>query len=194
MSLPSVLSTRPDRSCGTGTPHAARKKGLKVRVQEQPFDVLTPAFKAPRAVRHAGGIAGAALGTHARIEAELGLNTAIKKLRTAFGDSVVNPRFIETIPQARLPLHCAGAPAGEKQPGRLPAALQAISGGAPDRIAEPASVRNHVETGGASKLPNENTLPSETARLAGAKDGQIDSMIGRVAHLCRLARCTKRVG
>jgi DNA-binding winged helix-turn-helix (wHTH) protein len=28
-----------------------------------------------------------------------GLNTAIRKLRTAFGDSAGNPRFIETLPR-----------------------------------------------------------------------------------------------
>ena len=28
-----------------------------------------------------------------------GLNTAIRKLRTAFGDSAANPRFIETLPR-----------------------------------------------------------------------------------------------
>jgi hypothetical protein len=38
-------------------------------------------------------------GAHSLVDPELGLNTAIKKLRAAFGDQADNPRFIETIPR-----------------------------------------------------------------------------------------------
>jgi DNA-binding winged helix-turn-helix (wHTH) protein len=36
---------------------------------------------------------------HFLVDPELGLNTAIKKLRAALGDQADNPRFIETVPR-----------------------------------------------------------------------------------------------
>ena len=54
------------------------------------------------------------------VDFENNLNTAVARLREALGDSAERPRFIETLPEARLPLHrnplgsrsCAGDPRG----------------------------------------------------------------------------------
>jgi len=74
-----------------------RKNGLKIRVQEQPFQVLAYLLE------HAGDVV-----TREELRARLwpadtfvdfdhSLNTAINKLREALGDSASNPRFIETL-------------------------------------------------------------------------------------------------
>jgi TolB-like protein/DNA-binding winged helix-turn-helix (wHTH) protein len=73
------------------------KEGRKVQLQEQPFRVLAILLE------HAGEVV-----TREQLQAKLwpadtyvgfdeGLNTAIRKLRVAFGDSAENPRFIETV-------------------------------------------------------------------------------------------------
>jgi Tol biopolymer transport system component/DNA-binding winged helix-turn-helix (wHTH) protein len=79
--------------------HELRKRGRNVALQDQPFQVLA------LLLRHAGEIVTREELQHALwpadtfIEFEQGVNTAIKKLRQALGDSAVNPRFIETLPK-----------------------------------------------------------------------------------------------
>ena len=76
-----------------------RKRGRKVPIQDQPFQVLA------LLLRHAGEIVTREELQHALwpadtfVEFEQGLNTAIKRLRQALGDSADNPRFIETLPR-----------------------------------------------------------------------------------------------
>jgi DNA-binding winged helix-turn-helix (wHTH) protein len=75
-----------------------RKNGRKVHLQGQPFSVLA------RLLDHPGELVTreelqAQLWGQSRVDSELGLNTAIKKLRAAFNDSADNPLFIETLPK-----------------------------------------------------------------------------------------------
>ena len=76
-----------------------RKRGRKVPLQDQPFQVLA------LLLRHAGEIVAREELQHALwpaetfVEFEQGLNTAVKRLRLALGDSADNPRFIETLPR-----------------------------------------------------------------------------------------------
>jgi TolB-like protein/DNA-binding winged helix-turn-helix (wHTH) protein/Tfp pilus assembly protein PilF len=74
-----------------------RKHGLKIRIQEQPFQVLT------MLVEHAGEVV-----TREELQKKLwpadtfvdfdhGLNKAINKIRDALGDSADSPRFVETV-------------------------------------------------------------------------------------------------
>ena len=44
------------------------------------------------------------------------LSQCIANLRRTLGDDASKPRFIETVPKARLPLHCAGGGASGDQP------------------------------------------------------------------------------
>jgi DNA-binding winged helix-turn-helix (wHTH) protein len=117
-----VLSTRADstkgRHCGTGksplrSPRVVqcgvyeinleagelRKNGLKIRLQEQPFNVLAKLLARPGQLVTREELQEQLWGAHFLVDPELGLNTAIKKLRAAFGDQADNPRFIETIPK-----------------------------------------------------------------------------------------------
>jgi len=76
-----------------------RKRGRRIPLQEQPQLVLAALL------RHAGEIVSREELQHALwpadtfVEFEHGVNTAIKKLRQALGDSAANPRFIETLPR-----------------------------------------------------------------------------------------------
>jgi TolB-like protein/DNA-binding winged helix-turn-helix (wHTH) protein/Tfp pilus assembly protein PilF len=75
------------------------KSGRRVALQEQPFRVLTLLLQ-----RHGELVTRQDLQTQlwpadTYVGFDEGLNTAIRKLRTAFGDSAENPRFIETVPR-----------------------------------------------------------------------------------------------
>jgi len=76
-----------------------RRNGLKVRLQEQPFNVLAKLLALPGQLVTREELQEQLWGAHSLVDPELGLNTAIKKLRIAFGDQADNPRFIETIPR-----------------------------------------------------------------------------------------------
>jgi DNA-binding winged helix-turn-helix (wHTH) protein len=76
-----------------------RRSGLKVRLQDQPFSVLARLLSTPGELVTREELQAQLWGEHSRVDAELGLNTAIKKLRAAFRDSADNPRFIETLPK-----------------------------------------------------------------------------------------------
>jgi DNA-binding winged helix-turn-helix (wHTH) protein len=75
------------------------KRGRLIHLQEQPFQILLILLE------HAGGLV-----TREELKQVLwpngivvdfdeSLNTAVKKLRIAVGDSAENPSFIETIPR-----------------------------------------------------------------------------------------------
>src|SRR5215471_652695 len=74
-----------------------RKHGLKVKLQDQPFQVLVMLLE------HAGDVVTREQlfeklwSTDTFVDFERSLNAAVKKLRQALGDSADNPRFIETL-------------------------------------------------------------------------------------------------
>ena len=75
-----------------------RKSGRSIRIQEQPFRLLILLLE------RSGGIVTREelqekLWGPTHVDFEEGLNTAVRKLRDALGDSASNPRFIETLPR-----------------------------------------------------------------------------------------------
>src|SRR5580693_6133059 len=74
-----------------------RKHGQKIRLQEQPFQVLV------MLVEHAGEVVSREdlqkkLWTaDTFVDFDHGLNKAINKIREALGDSAESPRFVETV-------------------------------------------------------------------------------------------------
>ena len=79
--------------------HELRKSGVRVRLQEQPFHVLTLLLQRPGEVVAREQLREAVWPAGTFIEFDRGLNTAVKKIRSALGDSADNPRFIETLPR-----------------------------------------------------------------------------------------------
>jgi len=76
-----------------------RKNGRKLPLQEQPFRVLEMLLEHPGEVVTREQLQGRLWPADTYVSFDEGLNTAIRKLRLAFGDSADNPRFIETIPR-----------------------------------------------------------------------------------------------
>ncbi len=73
------------------------KEGRKVQLQEQPFRVLAFLLECPGEVVTRERLQERLWSAHTYVGFDEGLNTAIRKLRVAFGDSAENPRFIETV-------------------------------------------------------------------------------------------------
>jgi TolB-like protein/DNA-binding winged helix-turn-helix (wHTH) protein/Tfp pilus assembly protein PilF len=76
-----------------------RKEGRKVRLQEQPFRVLSLLLERPGDIVTREQLHARLWPADTYVGFDEGLNTAIRKLRIAFGDSAENPRFIETVPR-----------------------------------------------------------------------------------------------
>src|ERR1022692_1585518 len=79
---------------GSGEVH---KEGRKVPLQEQPFRVLAILLERPGEVVTREQLQAQVWPADTYVGFDEGLNTAIRKLRVAFGDSAENPRFIETV-------------------------------------------------------------------------------------------------
>ena len=75
------------------------KNGLRVRLQDQPFQVLALLLERPGELVTREEIQQRLWPADTYVAFDDGLNTAIKKLRSALSDTADNPRFIETVPR-----------------------------------------------------------------------------------------------
>ena len=76
-----------------------RKNGVRVRLQEQPSRVLLKLLERPGELVSREELRSTLWQADTFVDFETGLNTAIKRLREALGDSADNPTFIETVPR-----------------------------------------------------------------------------------------------
>lgn len=76
-----------------------RKAGRNLKLQEQPFQVLTALGLRPGELVTREELREKVWPAGTFVEFDQALNTAIKKIRQALGDAADNPRFIETIPR-----------------------------------------------------------------------------------------------
>jgi DNA-binding winged helix-turn-helix (wHTH) protein len=74
-----------------------RKQGNRVRLQEQPFQVLAALLQAPGEVISRDQLREKIWPADTFVDFDHSLNTAINKIREALGDSASNPRFVETL-------------------------------------------------------------------------------------------------
>ena len=72
------------------------KRGLRIRLQEQPFQVLAMLLEKPGELVTREELR-TKLWSHTVVDFDHGINKAINKIREALGDSAENPRFVETI-------------------------------------------------------------------------------------------------
>ena len=76
-----------------------RRKGQKVKLQDQPFQVLAVLLQRPGDVVTREELRSQIWPEDTFVDFDNSLNTAINKLREALGDSADNPSFIETLPR-----------------------------------------------------------------------------------------------
>jgi TolB-like protein/DNA-binding winged helix-turn-helix (wHTH) protein len=74
-----------------------RKNGLRIKVQDQPFQVLAMLLEKPGGIVTREELQRRLWPADTFVDFDHSLNSAIKKLREALGDQAENPRFIETL-------------------------------------------------------------------------------------------------
>ena len=76
-----------------------RKEGIKVRLQEQPLQILQILLQHPGEVVTREDLRKRVWPTDTFVDFDHGINNAVKRLREALGDVAETPRYIETLPR-----------------------------------------------------------------------------------------------
>jgi Tol biopolymer transport system component/DNA-binding winged helix-turn-helix (wHTH) protein len=76
-----------------------RKGGLKIKIHDQPFQVLAALLEHPGEIVTREELRQKLWPADTFVNFDQSLNTAVNKLREALGDSAESPRFIETVPR-----------------------------------------------------------------------------------------------
>jgi DNA-binding winged helix-turn-helix (wHTH) protein len=74
-----------------------RKNGARIRLQEQPFQVLRALVENAGQMVTRESLRETIWAADTFVDFDHGLNTAVNKIREALGDSASNPRFVETL-------------------------------------------------------------------------------------------------
>src|SRR5215813_11996553 len=76
-----------------------RKHGLRIKLQDQPFQVLALLLERPGEMVSREELHQKLWPRDTFVDFDVGLNNAIKRLRDALGDTAESPRYIETLPR-----------------------------------------------------------------------------------------------
>ena len=170
-----------------------RKQGRKTRLTPQSFQVLLLLLE------HRGDVV--------TLDFDMGLSSAVKKLREALGDSAENPRFVETLPrrgyrfiagtavpgeEPATPSPPASLPARRSRAWRAPVAVAVLAAALVGLIAggerwlsrSLATAAAPVEIKSIAVLPLENL--SGDAAQDYFVDGMTDALITELAQISRL--------
>jgi Tol biopolymer transport system component/DNA-binding winged helix-turn-helix (wHTH) protein len=79
--------------------HELRRSGVRVKIQDQPFLVLVKLLERPGQLVSREELRAALWNGDTFVDFDTGLNTAVKRLREALGDSAESPAFVETLPR-----------------------------------------------------------------------------------------------
>jgi Tol biopolymer transport system component/DNA-binding winged helix-turn-helix (wHTH) protein len=74
-----------------------RKSGVRIKLQEQPYLILAMLVERPGAIVTREELQKKLWAKDTFVDFDLGLNSAVKKLRQALNDDSENPRFVETL-------------------------------------------------------------------------------------------------
>lgn len=76
-----------------------RKHGVRVRVQEQPFQVLAMLLERPGQTVTREELRNRLWTAETFVDFDHGVNKAVNRIRDLLGDSATSPRFVETVPR-----------------------------------------------------------------------------------------------
>jgi DNA-binding winged helix-turn-helix (wHTH) protein len=77
--------------------HELRKGGIKLKLHEQPFQVLAALLERPGEIVTREELRRKLWQAETFVDFDHSINTAVNKLREVLGDSAENPRFVETL-------------------------------------------------------------------------------------------------
>src|ERR1700733_15539634 len=96
-----------------------RKKGVKIRLQGQPYMLLVTLLKEHGEVVTREQLRKALWPEDTFVDFDHSLGTAINKLREVLGDSASNPRFVETLHRRGYRFIAPGVVVHESQKGPI---------------------------------------------------------------------------
>jgi Tol biopolymer transport system component/DNA-binding winged helix-turn-helix (wHTH) protein len=79
--------------------HELRRGGVRIKIQDQPFLILVKLLERPGQLVTRDELRSALWSGDTFVDFDTGLNSAVKRLREALGDSAEAPAFIETLPK-----------------------------------------------------------------------------------------------
>jgi TolB-like protein/DNA-binding winged helix-turn-helix (wHTH) protein/Flp pilus assembly protein TadD len=125
-----------------------RKHGLRVRLQEQPFQILAMLLEHPGQVVTREELQKKLWPADTFVDFDHGLNKAVNKIRDALGDSAESPRFVETVAR-RGYRFLAEVKAADAAPGQSPRVAPppipaAETRDRPDLAVTPAATKNRA--------------------------------------------------
>src|SRR5580658_6091279 len=124
------------------------KHGLRIRLQEQPFQILAMLLEHPGQVVTREELQKKLWPADTFVDFDHGLNKAVNKIRDALGDSAESPRFVETVAR-RGYRFLAEVKAADAAPGQSPHVAPppipaAETRDRPDLAVTPAATKNRA--------------------------------------------------
>ena len=120
-----------------------RKHGLKVKLQDQPFQVLAMLLEHPGQVVTREELHRKLWAADTFVDFDRGLNRAVNRLREVLGDSADSPRFVETLPKRGYrfvaPVETIATPREPRKPS--PERVETAPNPPLTRAAAPARIR-----------------------------------------------------
>jgi cholera toxin transcriptional activator len=162
-----------------------RKNGAKLKLQEQPFQVLAMLLQRPGEVVTREELRQRLWPADTFVDFDHGLNTAINKLRDSLGDSAANPRFIETL---------------AKRGYRFIAPVQTIAARSESELLVAPPLRPGEPALSAVEGAQDGDVPDPTRRPPGAPPTAAECAVavaraeGRAADDAELPNIDRRVG
>ena len=137
-----------------------RKSGVRIRIQAQPFRILSFLLEKPGEVVSREEIQQRLWGSDTIVDFDHSLGTAINKLREALGDSAENPRFIETLARRGYRFLAPVSPVEDSKPDAPPQKSSAQTNNGLGITASPASSQIQEP---AQPTATETSVPSRSA-------------------------------
>ena len=106
-----------------------RKSGVRIKLQEQPFQILAMLLERPGAIVTREELQKQLWSSDTFVDFDLSLNSAVKKLRQALSDDSENPRFVETL--YRRGYRFIAPVNGHSDPGQIQLVESAPASGTP---------------------------------------------------------------
>jgi TolB-like protein/DNA-binding winged helix-turn-helix (wHTH) protein/Flp pilus assembly protein TadD len=179
-----------------------RKQGVRVKLQEQPFQALVALIERRGQVLTREELQKRLWPSDTNVDFDRGLNRAIARVRDALGDDADNPRFIETLPSrgyrflvqveepVSLPATALGAEPASFPPVTFRRRLLWIAGGLAVLLVAATGYRLTSSSPPSPRIDSIAVLPLENLSGNPAQeyfsDGMTDELISEIAQIASL--------